>query len=231
MLADRNRIAWEDRRRIEEGDHAGGIHSSQSEPTDGRWALSRFQTQFTDLVKHNTGADVFRSAIIGALVGMKVHHEAMTGTNEMMAAMETVESARAVFGIGPTRVLQAITNIVHSIQTCRREWQAQNPRGDREWTMESRFMSMFQDRKAGGGPGPDVATSRGPREGAGMSGGGTAATRAAPEGLCALGATSSTGSSASLGPAAVGAQDPEGKLNIDARSLMSYISLRSGSKV
>ena len=121
MLAGRDRKALEDMRRIEEGDHAGGTQSSQFGSTDGGWAPSRFQAQFADLVRDSTGTDVFRSTIIGALVEMKVHHEAMTGINEMTAAMETVEGARAVFGIGPTRVLQAIMNIVHSIQTCRRE--------------------------------------------------------------------------------------------------------------
>ena len=169
MLAARDSKALEDRRRIQEGDHEDGIHSSQFEPTDDGWTPSRFQTQFADLVRDNTGTEAFRSAIVGALMGIKVHHEWMTGINEMTAAMETVEGARAVFGIGPTRVLQAIMNIMHSIQTCKRDWQARNPRSDREWAMGSRFMSMFQDNVAGGGPGPDVATSRGPREGAGMS--------------------------------------------------------------
>ena len=199
---------------------------------------SSFQTRFADVVRDATGTDEHRSAITHTLDMMDVHHEAMTSTAKMAEAMTTIESARAAFGIEQAKTLQAIKKIMQLIQARRIEWQAQNPGSDVEWILDNRFMSMFQEGVAGGGPGPAGAASgesgatralgRGAAAVRAASGAPRAVVESSPPELIALGATSSTGSTAEAGPAAMGAQDPEGKSNIDARSMMSYMCDRDG---
>ena len=93
--------------------------------------------------------------------------------------------------------------------------------------MDKRFMSMFQGGVAGGGPGTIVAAGEGPAASGGSGGAGDTPRTALGE-SSASGVTSSTGIASLLGPAAAGAQDPEGKLSIDARSMMSYMFDRDG---
>ena len=64
---------------------------------------------------------------------MNAHHEALTNTKAVVAAMRDSASVRAAFGgIRNPAVVKAIKRMMQSVQDCRAEWTAQNPSSDAE---------------------------------------------------------------------------------------------------
>ena len=220
----RDSKAMEDRRRTEEGDHEGGVHSSQndaqsvsSDSSDEDLAPIRFQTQFADLVKEVTGTDEYRANIIGALTKLNAHHEAMTETVAMTAAMESNESVMVAFGgIRRSKVVAAIMRIMATIKINKEAWEAKNPIRSSEWEIDGKFVSMFHVGVAGGGPGL-ITSARGGPGAAGGGGGGSGEAGAARGGPGASTEMAAAANASGATSGVVGLTGTEGKSIVDAQ--------------
>ena len=75
----------------------------------------------------------YQPTIIGVLVELNAHHEAMTNTNAVVSAMRNHVSVRAAFpGIHDTAVIRATRRVMTPVQSRRAEWMAQNPLSEAE---------------------------------------------------------------------------------------------------